>query len=149
MKLVKSLKLRRDKMNQKTFVCVFSLCVAFIIFCWNPLFAEESGKDIAKAMWQEIKSIKPLAPMPKTINIKTNEFPIERFYIDDDMYTYWVHISDGCQNAFVKALARAHKNNQIDSFAREYIELFGKEGSELDMRWALACPLLASSSSAL
>jgi hypothetical protein len=41
-------------------------------------------------------------------------------------------------------LTNAHKNNQIESFAKAYAKCFGRDGCEADMRWVLACPILTT-----
>jgi hypothetical protein len=98
--------------------------------------------DIAKKMWQDIKAVKPTITISPKIIIETDSYPIEEDFVDENMHDYWLPICQTCQDIFLDALAKAHKNNQVESFAKEYAGFLGQDDREADMRWVLACPVL-------
>jgi hypothetical protein len=101
---------------------------------------EETGEDIAKKMWNDVKSIKSTMTMPQKFTIEFDSYPVEHVYGDEAIFFYWQPISDQCQDIFLAALKNAHKNNQIESFAKTYAGFLGRDGCAADMRWVLACP---------
>jgi RHS repeat-associated protein len=124
------------------FFGVYSLLVLHIICCFQLLYSQESGVEIAKKMWRELKAIKPeVAITPKCV-IESKEYPIIDEPLDQSMCDYWYPIGFECQKIFIAALTKAHKNNQVESFAKEYAAFLGSEDRETDMRWILACPTL-------
>jgi hypothetical protein len=124
------------------------LCVILFVFysCHNILlYSQETGEDIAKAMWNDIKSVKSsVADIPKKFSGKFDSYPIDPITIDESMLDYWDSISNQCQDIFIAALTKAHKNNQIENFAKEYAGFFGRDGAVADMRWVLTCPRLTT-----
>jgi hypothetical protein len=126
----------------KKILFVYVVYSLFIFITCIPLYSQESGKDIAQLMWKELQAIKPTVAMPDKIVIESESFPADGDIADNNMVKYWEPISETCQNIFVVALMKAHKNNQIESFAKEYAKFFRSGDRISDMKWVLACPIL-------
>ncbi|MDR2440846.1 MAG: hypothetical protein LBE12_15905 [Planctomycetaceae bacterium] len=128
------------------FFCVYVAVYIFFIFCPVTFCAEKTGEDIAKKMWNDLKSIKSTKTVPQKFTIEFDSYPVEHIYAcnDEAMVFYWKHISDKCQDIFIAALANAHKNNQVESFTKTYAGFLGSDGCAADMRWVLACPTLTT-----
>jgi hypothetical protein len=108
-------------------------------------YGQDKGTDIANDVWNKIKMVQALEEPNKKFMIDESMYSfIEDIYIDESMGKYWGHLAKNCQDIFCSGLLDASKNNQIDTFAKTYVSKFGNGDTMLDMRWAIACPILAT-----
>ena len=110
----------------------------------NVVFGEPRGKEIAAEAWEKIKASQPTSVLSKEIVL--HGYPFKGDSLDDSMYEYWKPISETCQDAFIEGLSKAVAAEKIEEYAQEFAAKFGTEGAHADIRWGLACPLLAFNS---
>lgn len=129
----------------KYFICtsVFLLCLSFAIGGTIAGDDRKNGNDISKTFWNEWRNVSVSFP-------DNSEYaPNNENNKDRRTYYYWTTLQEKCMNLFFVGLDDAAKNNQIEKFARDYVSYFGTEGDDADLRWCLACPIMASNNFAL
>jgi hypothetical protein len=121
--------------------------VVCTLFFSNVCFVYGHGKgtDIANDVWDKIKAVSALKePDTKFMVDEFTYSSIIDIYADIPMNNYWFHLAKTCQDIFCIGLAEADKHGQIETFAKTYVSKFGSGDTMTDMRWAIACPILAT-----
>jgi hypothetical protein len=129
-------------MKRILFFGFYSIFVLHVIYCCPLLYSQESGTETAQKMWQELKAIKSDVVMSPKCIVESESYPIMSEPLDKSMCDYWYPIGFECQEIFIVALTKANKNDQVENFAKGYVDLLGSADRETDMRWILACPTL-------
>jgi hypothetical protein len=124
------------------FLLLFVVSVRFVLGD-EPVDRGVDGKEIAETMWKEIQAASSEQKMPKEIRL--DEYPFSTLANEDVVYVYdyWSDISEQCRKAFRRGLEKAKVANQIELFAQTYVSFFGTKGAAADIRWVMACPLVA------
>ena len=120
------------------------LFFAYLFFLLTSSLGLSSGQEIALKVWNEIKSIQSTSALSEGVVL--NHFPYRNNDIDDSMFNYWHSISEKCHVVFLEGLLQSAKNNQVKEYAKEFASKFSTEDAEADIRWVLACPILAYNS---
>lgn len=126
----------------KKFICasVFLFCLFLPFSLSKTTVGEDNKSNIAKVFWEGLQNISVSFPDTKNFN-PANEN--NRYY--RTIY-YWTTLQEKCMYLFFTGFSDAVKNNQIEKFARDYASYFGTAGDESDLRWCMACPILANNS---
>ena len=121
-------------------IILFVCSVCFHCYVWG----QPSGQEVASEIWHDIKGCRSSVTLSDEIMLRS--FPYPKNDADVAMYNYWHPISEQCQDIFIVGLSKAASIGQIEEFAKEFALKFGTDGAEADMRWVLACLILAYNS---
>ncbi|MDR2169499.1 MAG: hypothetical protein LBP59_05090 [Planctomycetaceae bacterium] len=125
-------------MKHFIYVKVIIFCLIFYI---DISFANDNNlnnNDNVKILWEKIQKIS--VSMPD--NDKFDEKNVSTTYRRTRYY--WTTLQTECMNQFWVSFLNAVKDNQIEKFARDYVAYFGMNGNDADLRWCLACPIMAT-----
>ncbi len=118
-----------------------SRVVLFLLFQTIQIFvvsAQAEDNITASATWERIKAIELNNANEKLKGLAPSEF-------DHSLaWEYWFKLQAKCQAELFKGFDEACKKNCIEQFAKDYASYFSKSGSRAGVRWALACPALAT-----